>query len=256
MKAIKARPEYLAPGEQPASESDDRFPTPVEPTIASVTADLRVFIAPGQVTELRALAVSTSYRRTPHTLGGFFDSSHLPEMAQAALEITATAKGVYFCPNPLRPDLLSRCCNRIDLATPGMLTSDADVLSRRWLLIDLDPVRKGDVGSTDEEKTAAWDASLKVRAFMTSEDWPLPVVGDSGNGYHLLFSVVLPQDDGGFVAQTLRTLAARFDTPQVKIDTRVFNPARIVKLPGTWSRKGDDIPARPHRRAHLLEVPW
>jgi len=35
----------------------------------------------------------------------------------------------------------------------------------------------------------------------------------------------------------------------------VFNPARIWKLYGTVSRKGDSIPERPHRLARILEAP-
>jgi hypothetical protein len=41
----------------------------------------------------------------------------------------------------------------------------------------------------------------------------------------------------------------------VKIDQTVYNPARICKVPGTWARKGDDIPERPHRQSRLVEVP-
>jgi hypothetical protein len=39
------------------------------------------------------------------------------------------------------------------------------------------------------------------------------------------------------------------------VDTANANPARIWKLYGTCSRKGDHTPERPHRRARLLSVP-
>jgi hypothetical protein len=94
-----------------------------------------------------------------------------------------------------------------------------------------------------------------VRAFLDSRGWPAPVVGDSGNGHHLLYRIDLPADDGGIVQRVLQALARRFDTDAVKIDQKVFNPARVCKLPGTLARKGDNIPARPHRRAKFLEVP-
>ena len=35
----------------------------------------------------------------------------------------------------------------------------------------------------------------------------------------------------------------------------VANPSRILKLPGTWARKGDSVPDRPHRMARVLELP-
>jgi hypothetical protein len=81
------------------------------------------------------------------------------------------------------------------------------------------------------------------------------MLADSGNGYHLLYRVDLPADDGGLVERILAALGERFDTPHAKIDRTVFNPARICKLPGTLARKGDSTADRPHRRAKLLEVP-
>jgi hypothetical protein len=78
---------------------------------------------------------------------------------------------------------------------------------------------------------------------------------DSGNGYYLLYRIDLPADDGGLVKRVLLALAQRFDTDAVKIDPAVFNPARICKVPGTWARKGDNTPERPHRESRLLEVP-
>jgi len=50
-------------------------------------------------------------------------------------------------------------------------------------------------------------------------------------------------------------IAARCATDDVSIDSTVFNAARIWKLYGTLSCKGDSIPQRPHRRSKLLEVP-
>lgn len=47
----------------------------------------------------------------------------------------------------------------------------------------------------------------------------------------------------------------RISTGKVKIDTSVHNPARLVRLPGTFNRKGEDLPNRPHRRAKIIEIP-
>jgi hypothetical protein len=214
----------------------------------------RLLLEPGQVVELRALAIQRGGWR-PHTEAGFFDTDHLTEMAKAALLVSRSAKGVYFTLNPLHPDLLARRCNRIDWAGEGELARDKDVLRRRWLLVDADPVRDPLISATDEEKARARDTVLAVRDFLRARAWPDPVLADSGNGYHLLYRIELPADDGGLVERLLRALADRFDSDRVKIDRKVFNPARICKLPGTWARKGDDTPARPHRRARLLEVP-
>jgi hypothetical protein len=211
-------------------------------------------MAPNQIVELRALKVRRGSGR-PHTEAGFFDYEHLEEMAKAALQITTDARGTYFTLNPLNPDLLARRCNRIDWAEEGELTKDKDVLRRRWLLIDADPIRDSHVSSAEEEKARAKDTVQAVRDHLRAQSWPEPFLADSGNGYHLLYNIDLPVEDGGQVERILRALAARFDTDKVKIDQTVFNPARICKLPGTIARKGDNTKLRPHRRAKLLEGP-
>jgi hypothetical protein len=221
-----------------------------------VADNLRVFIAPGQVTELRALKVRRPKRYgRPTTESGFFDYDHLDDMAKAALDVTPHAQGVYFVLNPINPQLLYRRGNRIEVADEGEPTADRDIICRRWLLVDADPSRDSKISSTEEEKAAAWETISAVRAFLDSRGWPTAAVGDSGNGYHLLYRIDLPADDGGIVQRVLQALAQQFDTDAVKIDQSVFNPSRICKLPGTLARKGDNRSPRPHRRAKLLEVP-
>jgi hypothetical protein len=215
---------------------------------------MALFVEPGQVVELRALDVRSGNGR-PHIEAGFFDFDHLLFMAKTALQITLRARGVYFTLNPVIPDLLARRCNRIDWAGEGELTKDKDVIRRRWLLVDADPIRDPLVSATNVEKAAAFDTIQEVRGYLQSKGWPAPILSDSGNGYHLLYRVDLPADDSRVVERILGSLAARFDKHHVKIDQSVFNPSRICKMPGTLARKGDDVPNRPHRRARLLEVP-
>jgi hypothetical protein len=226
----------------------------IDEAAARLAQAYAVLVGPGQVVELRALDVRRGTGR-PHIEAGFFDSEHLVDMAKAALRITPLAKGVYFTLNPLKADLLARRCNRIDWAGEGELAKDKDVLTRRWLLVDADPVRDALISATEEEKAAARQTVEAVRDFLRARSWPEPILADSGNGYHLLYRVDLPADDGGLVERILRVLASRFDTAQVKVDQKVFNASRICKLPGTLARKGDHTPSRPHRRAKLLEVP-
>jgi hypothetical protein len=217
---------------------------------------LCLVLAPGQVTELRALHVSTPEYRRPHTEAGFFDSDHLDDMARAAARLTVHATGVYFTPNPLTPELLARRCNRVGVAESSELAGDSHVLARRWLLIDADPVRVSGISSTDAEKALALETVRAVRDYLRDDaGWPAPVLADSGNGYHLMYPVGLPADDGGLVQRLLEGLAKRFDSEGVTVDRKVFNAARIWKLYGTLSRKGDSTGERPHRRTAVLEAP-
>ncbi|CVK32450.1 protein of unknown function [Methanoculleus bourgensis] len=67
----------------------------------------------------------------------------------------------------------------------------------------------------------------------------------------------LENDDAAtaLVKGCLATLDALFSNEAVTVDTANHNAARIWKLYGTLSRKGDNTPERPHRRARLLAVP-
>jgi hypothetical protein len=128
---------------------------------------------------------------------------------------------------------------------------------RRWLSLDFDPVRPSGVSATDTEKKAARRRALEVREFLRGLEWPEPVVCDSGNGYHLLYRIELPNDREGLelVKGVLEALAFKFSDKAVEVDVTNCNAARIWKLYGTTARKGDNIADRPHRRSRLLKVP-
>lgn len=222
--------------------------------IATMTDWLKVLVEPGSVCELRMLECKEGYGK-PHTKSGIFDTEHLQDMAKAALDHTRIAKGVYFTLNPLHPDLLGRRFNRLDRAEDDGQATDADVIRRRWLLIDADPSRLSGISSTDAEKEYSRELIQEVREFLDNRNWPDPIYADSGNGYHLLYRIDLPAKDS-WAECVLKALAHDFDSDRASIDTNVFNPARICKLPGTLARKGDHVPGwRPHRWSKLLEVP-
>jgi hypothetical protein len=221
--------------------------------ILEVAAWLRLFVEPEQVTELRAINVREG-DRAPYTLAGFFDGGHLDDMARAALDVTGRAEGVYFLPNPINPDVLARCANTARRAGKDELVTDALILRRRWLLIDFDPCRIQGISSTDAEKAAAFEAATKAKVLLPSFGITGYALADSGNGYHLLCNLELPAADSGRVRRVLSACARAFDSRHVKVDQKVFNPARIVKLYGTMSRKGDHTPSRPHRRSTILET--
>ena len=162
------------------------------------------------------------------------------------------------CPTPLDLELAARIRGTdVDYLAVSFVrsASDLDVEKRNWMLIDIDPQRPSGVSATDAEKEQARRVSLDICSHLTDRGWPQPIWVDSGNGYHLLYGVDLPRDDGGRIRTILALLAERFDTAAVKVDRSVHNPARICKLPGTLARKGAHTPDRPHRRAKILEGP-
>ncbi len=213
---------------------------------------LRLLIEPGQVAELRALNVPQKGWK-PIIMAGYFDSDHLNEMAHEATRLTlGMATGVYVTLNSVNPDLLARAVNRVKVAKQDELTKDENILRRRWLLIDVDPVRVSGVSATDEEKAKARDVFNMVWCHLFDCRWPDGLVVDSGNGFHLLFRIDLPVGDDGLVKRVLQSLAAQFDTDEAKVDASVFNPSRISKLPGTMARKGDHVAGvRPWRWSRI-----
>ena len=134
-------------------------------------------------------------------------------------------------------------------------TGDGDIDRRRWLPLDFDPKRPTGVSSSQDEHCEAQDLARKCAAGLSSLGWPSPIIGDSGNGAHLLYRIDLPADDGGIVGKAINAIADRMSCPTIDIDRKVFNPARIWKLYGTTAGKGFSIPDRPHRVARLVEVP-
>ena len=183
---------------------------------------------------------------------GYFDDY---DAAVEALQRYQQANAVYFTPNELDPSLLARSANRIKQSAGGDTTTDQNVVRRRWLLIDLDPVRAAKISSSEEEKDHALRKARTIYSHLAGQGFPKPFSADSGNGYHLLYRIDLPRDDDGLIAKCLKALDQWFSDDFVKVDLAVFNPARIFKLYGTMTRKGDDIPARPHRMSSILMEP-
>lgn len=230
------------------------------PTAAEIARHLELFIAKDQVTELRALNVGGPRR----TVAGWFDGRHLFDMARTAVALTRQATGVYFIPNPVRPDLLARCPNRAEEYRRDrmQLTTDADILERRYLIVDLDRCDgNGDQSSTDAEVQDAVDAADAVATELQLDGWRTPLKAMSGNGVHLFFplSSPLPPKYPAHEPDHLRDVLDLFKgwrfRDRVKVDGTTFNASRIIKLPGTWARKGEATADRPHRLAKILEIP-
>ncbi len=215
-----------------------------------VMTALQLFMEPGQITELRAVDATAPGWGKPHTVSGYY--SDWAALARDAARINAA--GIYFIPNVPNPALLARAANRLNDA-PKSTTADGDILRRRWLLIDLDPTRPAGISSNDTEHALALAKGQEIKAALTADGWPEPILADSGNGAHDVYPIDLPAKDGGLCERCLKALAARFNDSAVTVDLTTFNPARIWKLYGTVSRKGDSTPERPHRLAHIIDIP-
>ncbi len=198
-------------------------------TAAGTQADatrqaLDLLAVPGGVVEIRGLHVPTRHGKAM-TVAGYF--SDLNQAAQAAATLDSRkASGVYLVLNELTPALLARSPN---VLTDGLqtTTSDNDIIRRQWLPLDFDAVRPAGISASEDEHAAAEDVGRQCAAWLSSQGWPEPMQGDSGNGWHVLYRVDLPNDQeaANLVRTCLAALADRFDTAEVKVDRSVFNAA-------------------------------
>ncbi|HEY2476630.1 MAG TPA: hypothetical protein VGI19_17750 [Candidatus Cybelea sp.] len=204
---------------------------------------------PGEVFEVRALAP-----RGPKAIG-YYDSADLAVEDAELLDADEDVFGVYMTLNPLKPAVLARAENRSKRNATA--SSDRDVELRRWLFVDFDPVRPVDTSSSEQELLLAKERASVVVDELSAKGWSEPVVAASGNGMHLLYPIDLPNTDAAksLVGSTLNALAFHYTDDLVKIDTSVYNAARIIRLYGTVARKGDDCANRPHRRSAIISVP-
>jgi hypothetical protein len=220
-------------------------------SLADATLMFALLARPGDVFELRGLS---KVNGQPQVHSGYFDD--VGELVRAAAQRSGQDHGVYVTINPVNPALLARAeKNRVRRAGSGDTTGDRDVQRRRTLLVDVDPIRPTGISSTDAEHEDAIALVQRIALDLGALGWPDPIVGDSGNGGHLLYGIDLPVDDAGLVKRVLEQLSKRYTTPAIKVDEKVFNPARISKIYGTLTRKGADTPERPHRLARILSAP-
>ena len=204
----------------------------------------------GQVVEVRI----PDHPRPKTTTAGYFDD--WKELAKAAAQYDGKVAGIYFTLNPVHTGLLARIHNRMQ-EYAKQTTAEKDIMRRKWLPLDFDPVRPAGIPSTDAEHQAALACAARCRDLLSSMGWPLPIEADSGNGAHLVYLIDLPNDDDALrlLERVLAALNWHCSTADVKLDTTVGNAGRIWKLYGTTSAKGDGSRDRPHRASRLLATP-
>jgi hypothetical protein len=135
----------------------------------------------------------------------------------------------------------------------GYALKDSDMESYRWLLIDIDADRPDkDQAATDEELGSALETARAVAAHLHGLGFVDPqILIESGNGYHLYYPMELPATAKSMASETLKKIRA---TGFPEVDTSVSNPARILRVPGTTNRKGENTTERPHRVCQMLDI--
>jgi hypothetical protein len=169
----------------------------------------------------------------------------------------------YCSPNPVRRDTIE--AKKLDRVIPlhkGMSTSLRQITHFYWLVIDIDPKRhyadevlkKGMLNSTDAETKVCVDLAGQIVEETGIADHS--IVGMSGNGAFIMIRVDLGNTSDAHRA--MRRFVEKLDLEYSHEDAHVdvFNPARIMPIPGTWKYKADhETPDRPYRMVHFLSGP-
>lgn len=223
-----------------------------EPRDAAINKMWRIFaVSETSVLELRALwptGIAPSER--PITRHFRVADYPTPDACKAAFEsealrLNALGYNIYIVMNPIRSDF----------ACTGAVT-DADILRRDMLLVDIDRVDKTVRPADAVELEAARSLAKAITAELLQYGYPNPVPVMSGNGYHLYYAlegVANSHASKTVLREVLRELALRFDNDRVCVDKTVFNASRITKIPGTIMRKGIESADRPYRMAEVCD---
>lgn len=167
------------------------------------------------------------------------------------------AMQAYFTLNEINDALYSREQHDTFVKKPKSTTNDGDITRRRMVLIDLDPSRAAGISASDDEFEKAHLKAVDVFRYLIGAGFKEPIITKSGNGWHVYLPCDMPNDEehNELVKRFLQSLSKMFSDESVEIDEKVFNPARIDKLIGTWAKKGSDTPDRKWRIAEIVKVP-
>lgn len=135
-------------------------------------------------------------------------------------------------------------------------TKNTDILGRRWFFADFDPVRAPDTASTDDQFATAQERAEDCAKALVQSGWPVPTTAHSGNGVHLLWAVDTDNSPGtaALFRRLTAAIALKWGDGVIGVDKSVHNAARIIKLWGTKSVKGDDTPETPLRYSQATRL--
>jgi RecA-family ATPase len=165
------------------------------------------------------------------------------------------AEGVYVSLNKVQKDLLNQAKNKF---RPHISrTKDDQIPHINNMVIDIDPIRESKKPADQAEQEKALEVSDEIRKEFKKYGLPKPMVVSTGNGVQLFLKANMKntEDRKRLVKDFLAALGNKFNSSEVKVDAAVGNPARLVRLPGTFNRKGTATPGRPHRKAEVVFIP-
>jgi hypothetical protein len=245
----------------------------------TIKLGISLLFKPGQLVEFRI-------KNTEGYWKGLYFSDH-EQLAQTVERLDADPRVVslYYVINPVKPNFVRERQKAGDsvvenpnaeqveeiLSGPSReLTKNEDIDTLQWLFIDIDTTRSPELAgdperkkefdavqhecSTDAEKAATKVVATNILQDLDARGWPQPLLGDSGNGFHILCKLNMGNNQHNIhmLVDCLKALAAKHNCAVADIDCAVFNASRLTRAYGTTTRKGTNTPERPFRRNRLL----
>ena len=168
---------------------------------------IAILQSPGDVFEVRAIGTAKK-----DILSGYFRDAET--LLKAFDTIDMRRRNVYITLGKVKDECFARSQSECFLKSP-QTSSDTEIVSYRWLFVDLDPVRTAGISSSDTELEDANALSKVVLQYMQNLGFEKPIIAASGNGFHLLYRIDVLNDEAGrsLIAKCLKVLSMLFFHP-------------------------------------------
>lgn len=201
-----------------------------------------------QLTEIRLIA------NDGRTASGIFDS--IDEIVKAIAPYT-NDWNIYYTINRLPDDVRGLPQYNKIIVRPKQTCNDNMMVARDYVCIDLDSRRLSGTNATDEQVEFTKKKANEVYQYLVNVGFNPPTVVFSSNGVHLYLRCAMLNNEKNtkLVKRFLQALSMMFTDEHTDVDEKVFNCARIMRLPSTYSCKGNTMDAsRPQRLCKFVKI--
>ena len=201
-----------------------------------------------QLTEIRLIA------NDGKTASGIFDS--IDEIVKAIAPYT-NDWNIYYTINRLPDDVRGLPQYNKIIVRPKQTCNDNMMVARDYVCIDLDSRRLAGTNATDEQVEFTKKKANEVYQYLVNVGFNPPTVVFSSNGVHLYLRCAMLNNEKNtkLVKRFLQALSMMFTDEHTDVDEKVFNCARIMRLPSTYSCKGNTMDAsRPQRLCKFVKI--
>ena len=201
-----------------------------------------------QLTEIRLIS------NDGKTASGIFDN--IDEIVKAIVPYT-NEWNVYYTINRLPDDVRGLPQYNKIIVRPKQTCNDNMMIARDYVCIDLDSRRLSGTNATDEQVEFTKKKANEVYQYLVNVGFNPPTVVFSSSGVHLYLKCAMQNNEKNtkLVKRFLQALSMMFTDEHTDVDEKVFNCARIMRLPSTYSCKGNTMDAsRPQRLCKFVKI--